>query len=60
MHYLASLLCTEGASSNLNMHISALARDMSVIKHALDSSLNKLCVDALTLQIGPVELPLAS
>ena len=28
-----------------------------MIKHALDSSLNKLCVDALT---GSAELPLAS
>ena len=31
-----------------------------MVKHALDSSLNKLCVDALTVQIGSAELPLAS
>ena len=31
-----------------------------MVKHALDSSLNKLCVDALNVQIGLAELPLAS
>ena len=30
-----------------------------MVKHALDSSLDKLCVDALTVQIGSAELPLA-
>ena len=29
-----------------------------MFKHALDSSLNKLCVVTLTVQIGSVELPL--
>ena len=31
-----------------------------MVKHAWDSSLNKLCVDALTVQIGSAESPLAS
>ena len=31
-----------------------------MFKHPLDRSLNKLCVDALTVQIGSAELPLAS
>ena len=31
-----------------------------MVKHAWDSSLNKLCVDALTVQIGSPESPLAS
>ena len=31
-----------------------------MVKHALDSSLDKLCVDALTVQIGSAELLLAS
>ena len=31
-----------------------------MVKHALDTSLNKLCVDSLIMQIGSVELPLAS
>ena len=31
-----------------------------MLKHPLDRSLNKLCVDALTVQIGSAELPLAS
>ena len=31
-----------------------------MFKHPLDRSLNKLCVDVLTVQIGSAELPLAS
>ena len=31
-----------------------------MFKHPLDRSLNKLCVDALTVQIGSAKLPLAS
>ena len=31
-----------------------------MLKHPLDRSLNKLCVDALTMQISSAELPLAS
>ena len=31
-----------------------------MLEHPLDRSLNKLCVDALTVQIGSAELPLAS
>ena len=31
-----------------------------MLEHPLDRSLNKFCVDALTVQIGSAELPLAS
>ena len=40
-------------------NISALARDTPMVKHALDSSLDKLCGDALTVQISSAESPLA-
>ena len=31
-----------------------------MLKHLLDRSLNKLCVDTITVQISSAELPLAS